>query len=264
MNRKLPTGQPLPDHDVPRGSSADGEPVQANDGKRHSPPVDNGLSHEAWKLFRMMAEFVDGYEKLVAVRPAVSIFGSARVAPDHPYYLLAEQVGRALSDAGFSVITGGGGGIMEAANKGAYAGKGQSVGLNIQLPHEQRANPYQDISLSFRHFFVRKVMFVKYACAYVVLPGGYGTLDELGEILTLTQTGKTPRIPILLVGREFWAGLGEWIKARLVAERMIDESDMDLFKLVDRPEDVVQEILKHYGSRSFEPSDKERKALLEL
>jgi uncharacterized protein (TIGR00730 family) len=224
----------------------------------------DGLSREAWKLFRMMAEFVDGYERLVAIRPAVSIFGSARVAPGHPYYTLAEQIGRALSDAGFSVVTGGGPGIMEAANKGAYAGKGQSVGLNIQLPHEQSTNAYQDISLSFRHFFVRKVMFVKYASAYVVLPGGFGTLDELSEILTLTQTGKTPRIPILLVGRDFWSGLGDWIQARLVAEHMIDEDDMQLFKLADRPEDVVNAILQHYGTHGFEPSDQERQALLEL
>ncbi|MGH8278749.1 MAG: TIGR00730 family Rossman fold protein [Gammaproteobacteria bacterium] len=222
------------------------------------------LSREAWKLFRMMAEFVDGYERLVAIRPAVSIFGSARVVPEHPYYRLAEEVGRALSDAGFSVITGGGPGIMEAANKGAYAGKGQSVGLNIQLPHEQHTNPYQDISLSFRHFFVRKVMFVKYASAYVVLPGGFGTLDELSEILTLTQTGKTPRIPILLVGRDYWGGLGEWIKAKLVVEHMIEAADLDLFKLLDQPAEVVGEIVKHYGARSFEPSAKERSALLEL
>ena len=225
---------------------------------------DDGLSREAWKLFRMMAEIVDGYERLAAIRPAVSIFGSSRTAPGHPYYVLAEQIGRALSDAGFSVVSGGGPGIMEAANKGAYAGKGLSVGLNIQLPHEQASNAYQDISLSFRHFFVRKVMFVKYASAYVVLPGGFGTLDELSEILTLTQTGKTPRIPILLVGRDYWSGLGDWIRARLVAEHMIDESDMDLFQLVDRPEDVVKIILQHYGTRSFEPSDKERQALLEL
>ncbi|MGH8293759.1 MAG: TIGR00730 family Rossman fold protein [Gammaproteobacteria bacterium] len=227
-------------------------------------PGEDRLSREAWKLFRMMAEFVEGYERLVAIRPAVSIFGSSRTAPGHPYYVLAEQIGRALSDAGFSVVTGGGPGIMEAASKGAYAGKSTSVGLNIQLPHEQTSNAYQDISLSFRHFFVRKVMFVKYASAYVVLPGGFGTLDELGEILTLTQTGKTPRVPILLVGREFWSGLGDWIQARLVAEHMIDESDMDLFQLVDRPEDVVTTIVQHYGARSFEPSDRERQALLEL
>lgn len=232
--------------------------------KPDSKPGEDRLSREAWKLFRMMAEFVEGYERLVAIRPAVSIFGSSRTAPGHPYYVLAEQIGRALSDAGFSVVTGGGPGIMEAASKGAYAGKSTSVGLNIQLPHEQTSNAYQDISLSFRHFFVRKVMFVKYASAYVVLPGGFGTLDELGETLTLTQTGKTPRVPILLVGREFWSGLGDWIRARLVAEHMIDASDMDLFQLVDRPEDVVNIIVQHYGTRSFEPSDRERQALLEL
>lgn len=260
---KISSGQPVLHPGDPRP-----EADHSGNDKRRLPsppqPGDNGLSREAWKLFRMMAEFVDGYERLVAIRPAVSIFGSARVAPGHPYYTLAEQVGRALSDTGFSVITGGGPGTMEAANKGAYAGKGQSVGLNIQLPHEQRANAYQDISLSFRHFFVRKVMFVKYASAYVVLPGGFGTLDELSEILTLTQTGMTPRIPILLVGRDYWSGLGEWIKAKLVGEHMIDESDLDLFTLADRPGEVVDAILKHYGSRSFEPSDKERKALLEL
>ena len=227
-------------------------------------PGEDRLSREAWKLFRMMAEFVEGYERLVDIRPAVSIFGSSRTAPGHPYYVLAEQIGRALSDAGFSVVTGGGPGIMEAASKGAYAGKSTSVGLNIQLPQEQASNAYQDISLSFRHFFVRKVMFVKYASAYVVLPGGFGTLDELGETLTLTQTGKTPRVPILLVGREFWSGLGDWIRARLVAEHMIAESDMELFQLVDRPEDVVATIVQHYGARSFEPSDRERQALLEL
>jgi uncharacterized protein (TIGR00730 family) len=222
------------------------------------------LSREAWKLFRMLAEFVDGYERLAKIRPAVSIFGSSRALPEDPHYRLAEQIGRALSDAGFAVITGGGPGIMEAANKGAYAGKSPSVGLNIQLPHEQTANNYQHISLSFRHFFARKVMFVKYASAYVILPGGFGTLDELSEILTLTQTGKTPRIPILLVGRDFWSGLGDWIRERLVAEHMIDAADMNLFKLVDRPEDVVDEILKYYGSRGFEPSATERRALLEL
>lgn len=227
-------------------------------------PGEDTLSREAWKVFRMMAEFVEGYERLAAIRPAVSIFGSARALPGDPHYALAEQIGRALSDAGFAVITGGGPGIMEAANKGAYAGKSLSVGLNIQLPHEQGVNAYQHISLSFRHFFVRKVMFVKYASAYVVLPGGFGTLDELSEILTLTQTGKTPRIPILLVGREFWSGLGDWIQARLVAEHMIDEGDMQLFKLTDRPADVVNAIVQHYGTRSFEPSDQERQALLEL
>lgn len=227
-------------------------------------PGNDPLSREAWKLFRMMAEFVDGYERLVAIRPAVSIFGSSRTAPGHPNYQLAEQLGRALSDAGFSVITGGGPGIMEAASKGAYAGKSTSVGLNIQLPQEQASNAYQNISLSFRHFFVRKVMFVKYAAAHVFLPGGFGTLDELGEILTLTQTGKTPRVPILLVGRAFWSGLSDWLRACLVGESMIDAADMDLFRIADRPDEVVNCIVQHYGTRGFEPSDRERQALLEL
>ncbi|MGH8397806.1 MAG: TIGR00730 family Rossman fold protein [Gammaproteobacteria bacterium] len=226
--------------------------------------ADDNLSREAWKIFRMMAEFVEGFERLASIRPSVSIFGSARIAPGHPYYALTEQIGRVLSDAGFSVVTGGGPGLMEAANKGAYAGKAPSIGLNIQLPHEQRANVYQDISLSFRHFFIRKVMFVKYASAYVVLPGGFGTLDELSEIFTLIQTGKTQPIPILLVGTTYWMGLVEWLKARMVVENMIDVQDMDLFKLVDRPEDVVKAIFEHYGPRGFEPSAEERNAMLEL
>lgn len=226
--------------------------------------ADDTLSREAWKIFRMMAEFVEGFERLASIRPSVSIFGSARIAPGHPYYALAEQIGRVLSDAGFSVVTGGGPGLMEAANKGAYAGKAPSIGLNIQLPHEQATNAYQDISLSFRHFFIRKVMFVKYASAYVVLPGGFGTLDELSEIFTLIQTGKTQPIPILLVGTAYWTGLVEWLKARMVAENMIDAQDMDLFKLVDRPENVVKAIFEHYGPRGFEPSAEERKAMLEL
>ncbi|MGH8378155.1 MAG: TIGR00730 family Rossman fold protein [Gammaproteobacteria bacterium] len=226
--------------------------------------ADDTLSREAWKIFRMMAEFVEGFERLASIRPSVSIFGSARIAPGHPYYALAEHIGRVLSDAGFSVVTGGGPGLMEAANKGAYAGKAPSIGLNIQLPQEQAANAYQDISLSFRHFFIRKVMFVKYASAYVVLPGGFGTLDELSEIFTLIQTGKTQPIPILLVGTAYWTGLVEWLKARMVAEHMIDAPDMNLFKLMDRPEDVVKAIFEHYGPRGFEPSAEERKAMLEL
>ncbi|MGH8283019.1 MAG: TIGR00730 family Rossman fold protein [Gammaproteobacteria bacterium] len=226
--------------------------------------TDGDLSREAWKIFRMMAEFVEGFERLASIRPSVSIFGSARISPGHPYYELTEQIGRALSDAGFSVVTGGGPGLMEAANKGAYAGKAPSIGLNIQLPHEQTANAYQDISLSFRHFFIRKVMFVKYASAYVVLPGGFGTLDELSEILTLIQTGKTQSIPILLVGTAYWTGLVEWLKACMVSEHMIDARDLESFKLLDRPEDVVKAIFEHYGPRGFEPSAEERKAMLEL
>ncbi|MGA9853167.1 MAG: TIGR00730 family Rossman fold protein [Gammaproteobacteria bacterium] len=237
-------------------------------GKHHIHPqrnaTDGDLSREAWKIFRMMAEFVEGFERLASIRPSVSIFGSARIAPGHPYYELTEQIGRALSDAGFSVVTGGGPGLMEAANKGAYAGKAQSIGLNIQLPNEQAANAYQDISLSFRHFFIRKVMFVKYASAYVVLPGGFGTLDELSEILTLIQTGKTRPIPILLVSSAYWEGLVEWLNVRMAAEHMIDAKDLKSFRLVDRAEDVVKAIFEHYGPRGFEPSAQEKATMLEL
>lgn len=232
--------------------------------QHHSPVQEQILSRESWKVFKIMAEFVEGFEKLVSIRPSVSIFGSARIAPDHPYYKLTERIGRALSDAGFSVVTGGGPGLMEAANKGAFAGKSPSVGLNIQLPREQDANRYQDVSLNFKHFFSRKVMFVKYAAAYVVMPGGFGTLDELAEILTLVQTHKTPRIPIMLVGSKFWEGILEWFRTRLVEEKMIDSEDINLLSVVDKPEDVVKVIFDHYSKRSFEPSQEERELMLEL
>ncbi len=166
-----------------------------------------------------MAEFVDATERLKQITPAVSIFGSARTPVDHPYYKLTEDVAKRLSDAGFSVISGGGPGIMEAANKGAFAGDAPSVGLNIELPFEQQGNPYQDISINFQHFFMRKVMFVKYASAYVVMPGGFGTLDELMEAITLVQTGKSLNIPIILVCEPFWRGLVEWIKTTLLNEK---------------------------------------------
>jgi uncharacterized protein (TIGR00730 family) len=228
-------------------------------------PVDDSyLTRESWKIFQIMAEFVEGFERLARIKPSVSIFGSARVLPEHAFYKLAEEIARALSDAGFAVVSGGGPGIMEAANKGAFAGKSPSIGLNIQLPYEEGANGYQDISLRFRHFFTRKVMFVKYASAYVVLPGGFGTLDELAEILTLVQTGKTARIPIILVHTRFWTGLIDWFKQTLVEERMIDPEDLGLFKLVDRPDEVVETIFEHYEHRGFEPSAEERERLLEL
>jgi uncharacterized protein (TIGR00730 family) len=194
----------------------------------------------------------------------VSIFGSARTKPNKPYYELTEEIARQLSDAGFSVISGGGPGIMEAANKGAFPGKSPSIGLNIELPHEQTKNPYQDISQNFRHFFMRKVMFVKYASAYVVMPGGFGTLDELLEALTLIQTGKTRKIPIILVGAEFWSGMIEWFKTTLVNEGMIEEEDLDLIQLIDQPKDVVAAIFKHYETRGFELSASERKIQLYL
>ncbi|HET9680176.1 MAG TPA: TIGR00730 family Rossman fold protein [Gammaproteobacteria bacterium] len=224
----------------------------------------NMLNRESWKIFQIMAEFVEGFEKLVTIRPSVSIFGSARTKPDHPHYQLAERIGRALSDAGFSVVTGGGPGLMEAANKGAYAGKSPSIGLNIELPHEQSANAYQDISLYFKHFFSRKVMFVKYASAYVVMPGGFGTLDELAEILTLVQTGKLRPFPVILVGKTYWTGLLDWIGSQMLDHAMIDNTDLELLTLADEPEEIVDIIFDHYGPRGFEPSQEERELRLEL
>jgi uncharacterized protein (TIGR00730 family) len=194
----------------------------------------------------------------------VSIFGSARTPADHAYYMQTEVIARKLSDSGFSVVSGGGPGIMEAANKGAYFGKSPSVGLNIQLPHEQSANLYQDISQTFQHFFARKVMFVKFAAAYVVMPGGFGTLDELFEALTLVQTGKNAPIPIILVGSRFWGGLVEWLKATLIGEGMISPEDIDLIRILDTPEDVVDAIFSHYEKRGFMPSAAEREIQLSL
>lgn len=221
-------------------------------------------ARESWRIFGIMSEFVEATERLNAIRPAVSVFGSARTPPDHPYYLLAEQISRKLSDAGFSVISGGGPGIMEAANKGAYFGKSPSIGLNIQLPHEQAANPYQDISQTFQHFFARKFMFVKFAAAYVVLPGGFGTLDEVMEALTLIQTGKSRKIPVILVHRPFWDGLVDWFADRLVKERMINPEDLELMQIIDDPDEVVEAIFKHYETRGFLPLPEEHELMLNL
>lgn len=221
-------------------------------------------ARESWRIFGIMAEFVEATERLNAIRPAVSIFGSARTPPDHMYYMLAERISRLLSDAGFAVISGGGPGIMEAANKGAYFGKSPSIGLNIQLPLEQAANPYQDISQTFQHFFARKFMFVKFASAYVVLPGGFGTLDELMEAMTLIQTGKSRNIPIILVHEPFWKGLLDWFRDRLVAERMVGPADLDLIQVIDKPEDVVEAIFKHYETRGFLPLPEEHELMLNL
>jgi uncharacterized protein (TIGR00730 family) len=221
-------------------------------------------SKESWRVFGIMSEFVSATERLRDIHPAVSIFGSARTPHDHPYYKLTEEIARLLSDAGFSVISGGGPGIMEAANKGAFYGKSSSVGLNIQLPHEQHNNPYQNISQTFHHFFTRKVMFVKFASAYVVMPGGFGTLDELMEALTLVQTGKTRRMPIILVGSKFWGGMVEWFRTSLLEEQMISAGDMDLIQVIDEPEQIVAAIFKHYETRGFEPSVAELEMQLNL
>ena len=221
-------------------------------------------ARESWRIIRIMSEFAEATERLSAIRPAVSIFGSARTPPGHPYYALAEDIARQLSDAGFSVISGGGPGIMEATNKGAYVGRSPSVGLNIQLPHEQASNAYQDISQTFRHFFARKVMFVKFATAWVVLPGGFGTLDELMEALTLVQTGKTRRMPIILVHEPYWRGMLDWFRSTLVAEGMIDAEDMNLIQIHNEPRAVVEAIFNYYEKRGFEPSAAEREVLLNL
>ena len=224
----------------------------------------NSDSHEAWHAFEIMAEFVGATEKLKEITPAVSIYGSARTLADHADYKLTEKIACLLSNAGFSVISGGGPGIMEAANKGAFAGKSPSVGLNIELPHEQSGNDYQDISINFQHFFMRKVMFVKYASAYVVLPGGFGTLDELMEVITLIQTGKSRKIPIILVGKAFWRGLMDWLTNTLVAQGMASSKDLDLIQIIDEPEAIVEAIFKHYESTGFELTPAERKAQLYL
>ena len=195
---------------------------------------------ESWRMFRIMSEFVMGFDVLAQLRPAVTVFGSARATEGEPMYDLAREVGRALGAAGFSVVTGGGPGTMEAANRGALEVGARSAGLNIRLPEEQEPNPYTTLSLDFRYFFVRKVMLVKYATAFVLLPGGYGTLDELFETLTLIQTGKVQRFPIVLVGSEYWGGLSKWIGASLVEGRFIAEPDRALYEIVDSAEEVLK------------------------
>lgn len=214
-------------------------------------------ARESWHVLTIMAEFIESTERLSELRPAVSIFGSARIKPDNPHYALCVDIARRLSDAGFAVISGGGPGIMEAANKGAFDGASPSVGLNIELPHEQHGNAWQDISLSFRHFFARKVAFVKYADAYVVLPGGFGTLDELTEALTLMQTGKSRRMPVILVSKAFWSGLLEWISTQLVNDGMIKPEDVHLMQVIDDPAEIVIAIQKFYEDSKKVAEDEE-------
>ncbi|MBX6422700.1 TIGR00730 family Rossman fold protein [Thermosulfurimonas sp. F29] len=203
----------------------------------------NGLAaRESWRLFRIMAEFVEGFEELPRVYPAVTIFGSTRVRPGDPCYAKAEEVARELVRAGFSVITGGGPGVMEAANKGAAEEGGWSVGINIKLPLEQEPNPYANLRLEVRYFFVRKVLMAKYAVGFVFLPGGYGTLDELFEVITLVQTRKIRPVPVVLVGEDYWHGLVEWLRGTVLAGGKISESDLELFTVLDDPGEVVDYI----------------------
>ena len=199
---------------------------------------------DLWRIFRVMAEFTEGFEELASVGPAVSIFGSARSKPNEPYYKLAEQTASELAKAGFAVITGGGGGIMEAANKGTADAGGQSIGLNIELPMEQIPNDYQNISLSFRYFFVRKVMFLKYAHGFVVFPGGYGTMDEFFESLVLIQTLKQATFPVILMCSDYWAGLVDWLRTKMLGEHeYIAPEDLDVFTMADDPKDAVKIIV---------------------
>ena len=199
-------------------------------------------ARESWHILGIISEFVEATEKLSEIRPAVSIFGSARIKPGHRWYETTVDLARQLSDAGFAVISGGGPGIMEAANKGAFDGKSPSVGLNIQLPHEQSGNGFQNISVTFRHFFARKVAFAKYASAFVAVPGGFGTIDELAEVLTLIQTKMGRRIPVILVDSVFWKGLIDWMKDQLLANGLISATDLDLIQIIDDPKDIVKAI----------------------
>ena len=213
-------------------------------------------SNDSWALFKIMGEFVEGYDRMAKIGPCVSIFGSARTPEQSETFALTSEIAKKLSEQGFGIITGGGPGIMKAANKGANEAKGISVGLNIKLPFEQHPNEYIDIdkSIYFDYFFVRKVMFVKYAQGFVVMPGGFGTLDELFEALTLIQTHKIQHFPIILVGTSFWGGLLEWIQNTLLAQKTISKEDLDLFKMVDTSDEVVETILEFYKGKELRPN----------
>jgi uncharacterized protein (TIGR00730 family) len=219
---------------------------------------------EAWRVLGIMSEFTVATERMRGVRPAVSMFGSARIGEGHPWYAKTRDIARQLSDAGFAVISGGGPGLMEAANKGAFAGRSPAIGLNILLPKEQQGNAFQDVSVNFRYFFARKMMFVRFASAYVVLPGGFGTLDELSECLTLVQTGKSRKIPIILVGGPFWQGLVDWMRESLVGEGLIAPEDMDLMQVIEEPAAIVDAIFSFYEGRGFQPTAEERQRMLNL
>lgn len=211
---------------------------------------------DSWQIFKIMAEFVEGFEKLAKIGPCVSIFGSARTAQDHHYYQLAENIARLLTERGYGVVSGGGPGIMEAANKGAHEAGGKSVGLNIELPFEQFHNPYidRDKLLEFNYFFVRKVMFMKYSQGFIVLPGGFGTMDELFEAITLIQTGKIARFPIVLVGKDYWGGLFNWVKDRMLEEGNISPEDLNLYRMVDTAEEATEHIFRFYDKYLLKPN----------
>jgi hypothetical protein len=203
---------------------------------------------DTWRVMRIMGEFIEGFDNLATVERGVSVFGSARTAPDDPQYLAAEETARLLAEAGFSIITGAGPGIMEAANKGAKEGGGKSIGCNIELPFEQGANPYVDTLVNFRYFFVRKTMFIKYSSAFIIFPGGFGTLDEAFEALTLIQTGKIYQFPVILFGRHYWAGLIRWLQSRVLVEKKISPGDLDLLLLTDDPREAAHAVIEAYNA----------------
>jgi uncharacterized protein (TIGR00730 family) len=213
-------------------------------------------AHSSWQIFKIMAEFVDGFEALAKIGPCLSIFGSARTQPGHKYYELTVDIAKRLSEEGFGIISGGGPGIMEAANKGAQLAGGKSVGLNIELPFEQYANPFidRDKSLNFDYFFVRKVMFVKYSQGFVMMPGGFGTMDEFFEVATLIQTKKMTRVPLVLVGSAYWKGLADWMQQTMLDEKNISPQDLELLKIVDTAEEVVAHVLQFYKKHTLQPN----------
>jgi len=216
---------------------------------------DPGFVHtDPWRVLRIMGEFVDGFDVLARIGMAVTVFGSARVKRDSPYYAAAREVGQGIAQRGYAVITGGGPGIMEAANRGAHEAGGLSIGCNIELPHEQSPNPYANLSIDFRYFFVRKTMFVKYSEAFVVFPGGFGTLDELFEALLLIQTGKVRHFPVVLVGGAFWAGLVDWLRERLAANALIAPADLELFTTTDDPDEVVGVVKRGAERQGLQPA----------
>ena len=230
----------------PNGARTEDEQFLAG----HAPPA--FLDTDPWRALRILAEFVEGFDAMAAVGPAVTVFGSARTKADSPLYELARTIGRKLAEAGYAVITGGGPGTMEAANRGCQEGGGLSVGCNIELPHEQSLNPYVDLGVEFRYFFARKTMFVKYANAFVILPGGFGTLDELFESLTLIQTGKVRHFPVVLVGTTYWAGLFAWMRETLVPGGAVTPDDLGLLQQTDDPDEVVR-IIKGYSADQTDP-----------
>lgn len=214
-------------------------------------------AHSSWQIFKIMAEFVEGFEALAKIGPCVSIFGSARTIANHNYYQLTVDLAKRFAEEGFGIISGGGPGVMEAANKGAHLAGGKSVGLNIQLPFEQHANPYidRDKNLNFEYFFVRKVMFTKYSQGFVMMPGGFGTMDEFFEVMTLVQTGKMTKVPLVLLGKDYWGGLINWMKdIMLTKESNINPEDIDLFKVFDKPEEVINYFLQFYKDNNLEPN----------